>query len=120
MGCVVCGDAVVPGQAAQAAVVLLPELHTTCLNRWADPALIAVLVWRAEREVTEFGGSLVFGKPDRWHADPHWRCSSGHVRTLYLMADDEGCTCLASGCSQLVFLTFPEDKGGPLWIDRPQ
>jgi hypothetical protein len=120
MGCVVCGDAVVQGQAAIAAVVLLPELHTTCLHKWPDPALIAVLVWRAERELAESGGSLFFGKPTRWHVKPHWRCSNGHVHSHYLLPKDEGCTCLTSGCGQLVFLTFPEDKGGPLWIDRPQ
>ena len=60
-------------------------------------------------------GTMFLGKPDRWYEDPHWRCVNGHVSTFYLNSEAVGaCLCLAAGCFQPLYLTFPEDKDGPL------
>lgn len=46
--------------------------------------------------------------PDRWLADPHWRCENGHVSTTYLKSEEKGSLCLE--CGKNLWATFPEDK----------
>jgi hypothetical protein len=58
-------------------------------------------------------GTLMFlGRPDRWSAEPHWRCPNDHVSTTFLKSEERGDLCLACGAN--VRLTFPEDRDGPL------
>jgi len=65
----------------------------------------------AEDGPKESGG--VFGtKPTRWwEPKTHWRCVNEHVSTA-LLGTDHGRVCLA--CYEPVWLTFPEDRDGPL------
>jgi len=59
------------------------------------------------------GGKMWFGLPERWIDNPRWRCHNDHVSRTYLKSDGLGyCACLK--CCEPVFLTFPEDKDGPL------
>lgn len=58
------------------------------------------------------GGSMFMGKPDRWWADPHWRCENLHVSTSFLRTEASGGKCLA--CRGEIWLTFPEDNDGLL------
>lgn len=65
------------------------------------------------REAEGAAGQPVFlDIPDRWYERPHWRCCNDHVSTMYLKAEKEGDSCLK--CYAPVYLTFPEDKDGPL------
>lgn len=57
------------------------------------------------------GGPWFLESLDRWLDDPHWRCVSEHVSTRYLRTEN-GDKCLA--CGGRVYLTFPEDRDGPL------
>lgn len=59
------------------------------------------------------GAPMFLGKPDRWYAAGLWRCENNHVSGRYLKTD-AGAKCLAGGCRSFVWLTFPEDKEGPL------
>lgn len=59
------------------------------------------------------GGEMFMGKPDRWWADPHWRCINGHVSTMIIKSEARGCD-ICSACREPVYLTFPEDRDGPL------
>lgn len=52
------------------------------------------------------GAAMFMGLPDRWLADPTWRCLNGHVSKRFLKTET-GDRCLA--CGDLVLLTFPED-----------
>lgn len=65
----------------------------------------------AEDGEKETGG--VFGtKPVRWwEPKAHWRCINEHVSTC-LLGTDHGKVCMA--CGEPVWLTFPEDRDGPL------
>lgn len=58
------------------------------------------------RESTEPGPRFL-GYPDRWLADPHYRCGYGHVSRMILKSEERGDLCLA--CQDNVRLTFPED-----------
>lgn len=59
------------------------------------------------------GGEMWFGLPSRWIDNPHWRCRNDHVSRRYLKSEAKGYNaCLE--CYEPVFLTFPEDKDGPL------
>lgn len=60
------------------------------------------------------GAKMFLGKPDRWYEKPLWRCSNNHVSSFYLKSEERGSLCLESGCYQPLYLTFPEDKDGPL------
>lgn len=51
------------------------------------------------------------GKPGRWWDTPRWRCVNQHVSTFYI-GTDAGGKCPA--CGSIIFLTFPEDRDGPL------
>lgn len=55
---------------------------------------------------------MFFGVPERWFESPHWRCANGHVSRVYLSSETRGDACLAGGCGELVWMTFPEDKDG--------
>lgn len=57
--------------------------------------------------------AMFLGKPDRWYADPHWRCANDHVSLTVLKSEAKGCACCLE-CFSPVVLTFPEDKDGPL------
>lgn len=68
---------------------------------------------QARRRAEEAAGQKMFlGIPDRWYDDPHWRCSNHHVSTMYLKSEVSGDLCLK--CFQPVYMTFPEDRDGPL------
>lgn len=59
------------------------------------------------------GGAMWMGKPDRWWADPHWRCTGDHVSDFILKSEAmRASVCL--GCYEPVVITFPEDRDGPL------
>jgi hypothetical protein len=58
-------------------------------------------------------GAVWMGKPDRWYADPHWRCENDHVSVSFLKSEAKGCACCLE-CFSPVVLTVPEDKNGPL------
>jgi hypothetical protein len=106
-GCAVCGKPVRAGEGA----------HTKCVRDQADATLVAELNRRAAAEAAA-GEAMFMGKPDRWHDDPHWRCHRGHVSTMFLKSEAVGAAlCLAGGCQQKVYLTFPEDQDGPLGAD---
>jgi len=79
------------------------------LNR-IDRALLERLTAIAHSEP----GPLVAGVPERWPLHPTWRCSNYHVSTDY---DPGGMfrrrpRCVF--CGRRLFLTFPEDRSGPL------
>lgn len=57
------------------------------------------------------GMPMFMERPDRWFDQPHWRCVRDHVSIRYLKTD-RGDACLA--CFKPVYLTFPEDRDGPL------
>ena len=65
-----------------------------------------------ERAAAE-GGPMFLGKPERWFADPRWRCPNDHVSVSYLKSESRGGP-LCLECEEPVFLTFPEDADGPL------
>lgn len=71
--------------------------------------LVDKLLQRALKE----SGPLFMGKPDRWYDDPHYRCLNDHVTTYYLKSEACGCS-LCLKCYTQTFLTFPEDRDGPL------
>jgi len=78
--------------------------------------LLAAFV-RSRKAAEEAGGAEMFlGTPDRWYRDPgpRWRCPDGHVSTFVLKCEERGDCCLAAGCGEPVWLTFPEDRDGPL------
>ena len=57
------------------------------------------------------GGRVV---PERWIADPHWRCTELHVG-VHFNRDSRGLrVCAVIDCGAPVQLTFPEDVSGPL------
>ena len=67
---------------------------------------------RANGEIAA-GADQFMRWPDRWWADPHWRCPDDHVSTRILRCEESPRDrCLA--CQQQVHLTFPEDHDGPL------
>jgi hypothetical protein len=67
----------------------------------------------AEEGPKESGG--IFGtKPTRWWDSPTWRCERDHVSVCLLRTELNGEVCL--NCLGQVWLTFPEDKDGPLDI----
>lgn len=74
-----------------------------------SPEFHALVCWRDAHAAIERseGAEMFLGYPDRWYADPTWRCVTGHVSSSYLKADD-GDRCLA--CLERVVLTFPEDR----------
>ena len=55
-------------------------------------------------------------KPDRWWDGARWRCANDHVSTS-LLGTAWGKVCLA--CYEPVWLTFPEDRDGPLRARQP-
>lgn len=57
------------------------------------------------------GQEMFMGFPDRWFADPHYRCKNDHVSTCILKSESKGNLCLE--CYANVRLTFPEDRDGP-------
>lgn len=62
-------------------------------------------------------GEMFMGWPDRWWADPHWRCENGHVSTVVLRSEALGRdACLVGACRARLTLTFPEDRDGPLAV----
>lgn len=76
--------------------------------------LRTVLRARADAEIAD-GGEVFMGWPDRWYADPHWRCINDHVSTRVLKSEALGRdACLAASCRERLHLTFPEDSDGYL------
>lgn len=71
--------------------------------------LVNKLLQRALNE----SGPLFMGKPDRWYDNPHFRCLYNHVSTVYLKSEAYGYP-LCPKCYTQTFLTFPEDRDGPL------
>jgi len=51
------------------------------------------------------------GNPARWHEADLYRCQGGHVMGVY-MTSPNGPLCPV--CRSPTFLTFPEDRDGPL------
>lgn len=80
-----------------------------------ESALVAELKRRAGQE----DGPKENGIPDRW-LDAHLRrCPNDHVSSTVLKSEAQGRNaCLA--CYAPVFLTFPEDKDGPLGLTDEQ
>jgi hypothetical protein len=74
--------------------------------------LAATLTALAQQEA-ESGCEMFLGKPYRWYEVHKLRCINDHVSTRYLKSEERGNLCLA--CMEPVYLTFPEDKDGPLW-----
>lgn len=69
---------------------------------------------QARRKAEEAAGQKMFlGIPDRWYEDAHWRCPNHHVSRVYLKSEAQGKD-LCLKCFEPVFMTFPEDKDGPL------
>lgn len=69
-------------------------------------------------KISEEDGHIFMGHPDRWYEPPgpKWRCRNDHVSSHYLRTGPFGPVCLGcppTGRSQL-WLTFPEDKDGPI------
>ena len=78
------------------------------LNR-TDRALLERLTAIAQSEP----GLLVAGVPERWRLHPTWRCSNYHVSTesvSTVVRRRPRCVF----CGRRLFLTFPEDRSGPL------
>jgi len=68
------------------------------------------LIADKEEGPRESGG--IFGtKPTRWWDNRRWRCAEDHVSGT-LLHTETGNVCIA--CRGEVWLTFPEDKDGPL------
>lgn len=53
-------------------------------------------------------GPRFLDMPERWLRDPKWRCSRGHVMTMYIKSE-RLCDNVCSTCAAPVWLTFPED-----------
>ena len=71
--------------------------------------LIARLISIGEAE----GGPFFGSKPDRWYETPTWRCYNDHVSSFYIGSEQppyDRCP----ACREAVYLTFPEDRDGPL------
>ena len=76
---------------------------------------MAVLVDKLRAKADKEGGKQFLGWPDRWWADPHYRCLNNHVSVSVLKSEALGRNaCLAPGCRERLVLTFPEDRDGPL------
>lgn len=59
------------------------------------------------------GGPKFMGFPDRWWDDPTFRCVNNHVSKSGLKVESRGALCcLAAGCREVLWLTFPEDQEG--------
>lgn len=59
------------------------------------------------------GGMQFMGWPERWWGDHRFRCPNDHVSTVVLKCETPPHSrCLA--CREPVYLTFPEDREGPL------
>lgn len=68
----------------------------------------------ALRRAEEATGVEMFMKiPDRWYEKPRWRCQNDHVSVMYLKSEAAGRD-LCLECYEPVYLSFPEDKEGPL------
>jgi hypothetical protein len=72
-----------------------------------DQELAEKLIEIGKRENT----TMFMGKPDRWYENAHWRCIDDHVNGIYIKTD-RGSVCQT--CGKNVYLTFPEDRTGPL------
>lgn len=60
-------------------------------------------------------GEVFMGRPDRWWANAHWRCINDHVSVTVLKSERLGRdACIADNCREMLALTFPEDRDGPL------
>lgn len=76
-----------------------------------DACLRKMITYR-EKEKAE-GGEMFMGTPDRWFEGGLRRCVNDHVSRMVLKSEALGRhACLA--CGAPVFMTFPEDKDGPL------
>lgn len=74
-----------------------------------DGSLACALLFLAVQEPGPFVADLE--KPERWWLDAHWRCRNDHVEATFRESlRGPGCRI----CWAQVFLTFPEDKPGPL------
>jgi len=78
------------------------------LNR-TDQALLDRLSAIAHSEP----GLLLAGIPERWRVRPTWRCSNYHVSTDFVATFvRRRPRCVF--CGRRSFVTFPEDRSGPL------
>lgn len=78
----------------------------------SETELFLKIVALREHEKAE-GHEMFLGIPDRWMEAPLWRCSNEHVSSMYLKSESaKRDLCLE--CGEPVFMTFPEDKDGPL------
>lgn len=59
------------------------------------------------------GAEMFLGTPDRWFEPARWRCCNNHVSTAYLKSEAAGAD-LCLECYAPVYMTFPEDRDGPL------
>lgn len=75
----------------------------------ADARLTASLERRAAAEIGD-GGPI----PQRWQQDPTWRCPNHHVSKDFTTGRRGARVCVFRYCGQLVQLSFPEDRSGPL------
>ena len=73
-------------------------------------------IFALRAKCAEQGELMFLGIPDRWceKPGPKYRCINNHVST-YILLSETGDRCLE--CQEFVFITFPEDKDGPLIVD---
>lgn len=76
-------------------------------STWVEKRLVEL----ACAEISD-GAPAFHGKPERWHDSPTWRCSNNHVSISFIKTENGG-ACHA--CREPIYLTFPEDKDGPLF-----
>jgi hypothetical protein len=69
----------------------------------------------AIRKTAENLGEKMFLEiPDRWleYPGPKFRCKNNHVSSFIIMSEEKGDLCME--CHENLFMTFPEDKDGPI------
>jgi hypothetical protein len=85
------------------------ELYIELLNHSLETLLCEELRLRAEAE----RGPKPLQLPERWMDNPHWRCINDHVSECFLKSEALQRDCCPA-CQAPCYLTFPEDKDGPL------
>jgi hypothetical protein len=91
------------------------------MQKYRRDAAASILASQLQSIAAAEGGPMTGQLPDRWTVTPTWRCTHLHVSRRFgggRHAADKLCAFCGIPA---VFLTFPEDRSGPLgWQGIPE
>lgn len=83
----------------------------------SERVMLEMLYWKLRAVADAEDGPKFKGWPERWMDAGLRRCINDHVSSFVLKSEALGRdACLAAGCRAPLWLTFPEDHDGPLYV----